>query len=148
VRVVVAIVLLLLPTSVFAQGKRIALLIGNRAYDASVGALTNPHNDIAVVGEVLAKQGFEILPLIKDARRSATLGGVRELARRLNTEHRGRIVRTTGTGFDIQSSGSRICQNVQFWAASRNLLGHAPRQAVACSVAWAPDRNCGEIRSR
>src|SRR5262245_4586348 len=91
-RVVVAIVLLLLPTAVFAQAeKRIALLIGNRAYDASVGALKNPHNDIAVVGEALAKQGFEVLPPIKDARRSAILGGVRELARRLNTAGAGAI---------------------------------------------------------
>ncbi len=51
VRAVVAIVLLLLlPAAGIAQAeKRIALLIGNRAYDASVGVLKNPHNDIAVV---------------------------------------------------------------------------------------------------
>src|SRR5262245_1728678 len=91
-RVVVAIVLLLLPTAVFAQAeKRIALLIGNRAYDASVGALKNPHNDIALVGQALAEQGFEILPPIKDARRSAILGGVRELARKLTTAGAGAI---------------------------------------------------------
>jgi hypothetical protein len=37
--------------------KRIAsLLIGNRAYDTSVGALKSPHNDIAIVGEALSKQ--------------------------------------------------------------------------------------------
>src|SRR5262245_32634998 len=92
VRVVVAIFLLLLPTAAFAQAeKRIALLIGNRAYDPSVGILKNPHNDIAVVGEALAKQGFEVLPLIKDARRSTILGGVRELARKLNTAGPGAI---------------------------------------------------------
>ena len=51
--------LLLLPTALHAQAeKRIALLIGNRAY-ASVGVLKNPHNDNAAVGEALAKQGFE-----------------------------------------------------------------------------------------
>jgi len=77
---------------VFAQSeKRIALLIGNRAYDASVGVLKNPHNDIAVVGEALAKQGFEVLPTIKDARRSAILSAVRELARRLNAAGAGAI---------------------------------------------------------
>ena len=54
-RVVVAIILLLLPASAFAQmDKHIALLIGNRAYDGSVGVLKNPHNDIALVGEALA----------------------------------------------------------------------------------------------
>ncbi len=66
-----------------AQEKRYALLIGNQSYDASVGALKNPHNDIAVVAEGLTKQGFEILPLLKDARRSAILGAVRELANKL-----------------------------------------------------------------
>jgi hypothetical protein len=80
------------PTTVFAQSeKRIALLIGNRVYDASVGVLKNPHNDIALVGEALAKQGFEVLPTIKDARRSAILSAVRELARRLNAAGAGAI---------------------------------------------------------
>ena len=91
VRVVVAMVLLLLPTVLQAQEKRIALLIGNRTYDASVGVLKNPHNDIAVVGEALTTQGFDVLAPIKDARRSAILGGVRELVRRLNTAGAGAI---------------------------------------------------------
>jgi uncharacterized caspase-like protein len=91
-RVVIAIVLLLLPGAAFAQAeKRIALLIGNRSYDTSVGVLKNPHNDIAVVGEALAKQGFELLPPMKDARRSTILGGVRELVRRLNAAGTGAI---------------------------------------------------------
>src|SRR5215470_2255855 len=71
--------------------KRIALLIGNQTYDPSVGILKNPHNDIAVVGQALAKQGFEVLPPIKDARRNAILGGVRELVRRLNVAGEGAI---------------------------------------------------------
>jgi uncharacterized caspase-like protein len=92
VRVAAALFLLFLPTAVFAQSeKRIALLIGNRAYDASVGVLKNPHNDIALVGEALAKQGFEVLPPITDARRSAILGAVRELVRRLNTAGAGAV---------------------------------------------------------
>lgn len=65
------------------QEKRYALLIGNQAYDRSVGALQNPHNDIALVAQALQKQNFEILPLVRDARRSAILGAVRELASRL-----------------------------------------------------------------
>jgi Caspase domain len=91
-RVAITIVLLLLPTALHSQAeKRIALLIGNRAYDPSVGVLKNPHNDIAVVGEALAKQGFEVLPPIRDARRSAILAGVRELARKLNAAGSGAI---------------------------------------------------------
>ena len=91
VRVAAAIAFILLPTALHAQEKRIALLIGNRAYDTSVGTLKNPHNDIAVVGEALAKQGFEVLPAIRDARRSTILGGVRELVRKLNTAGAGTI---------------------------------------------------------
>jgi hypothetical protein len=92
VRLVIVLMALLLPTSALAQAqKRIAVLIGNRTYDASVGVLRNPHNDIAVVGEALAKQGFEVLPPIKDARRSAILSGVRELVRKLNTAGAGAI---------------------------------------------------------
>jgi formylglycine-generating enzyme required for sulfatase activity len=71
--------------------KRIALLIGNQAYDTSVGKLRNPHNDIAVVGQALGAQGFELIPPIKDARRSTILGGVRELVRRLNAAGAGAI---------------------------------------------------------
>ena len=92
VRVVFAIVLLLSPISALAQTeKRIALLIGNRAYEPSVGVLKNPHNDITVVGEALTKQGFEVLLPIKDARRSTILGGVRELVRKLNAAGTGAI---------------------------------------------------------
>jgi uncharacterized caspase-like protein len=77
-RAVIVLLVLLAPS--FAQAEaRFALLIGNQAYDRSVGALKNPHNDIAVVGEALSKQGFEVLQPIKDAKRSAMLGGVRDL---------------------------------------------------------------------
>ena len=67
-----------------AQEARLALLIGNQSYDASVGTLKNPHKDVALVGAALAKQGFEVLPPVQDARRSEILGAVRGLVRRLN----------------------------------------------------------------
>ena len=64
-----------LPPSVLAQAqKRFALLIGNQSYHPSVGVLRNPHNDIALVSEALSKQQFEILSLVKDAKRSEILG--------------------------------------------------------------------------
>ena len=91
-RLTVATLPLLVPTAALAQPeKRIAVLIGNRTYDASVGVLKNPHNDIAVVGAALTKQGFEVLAPIKDARRSAILGGVRDLVRKLNVAGAGAI---------------------------------------------------------
>jgi hypothetical protein len=58
-RVAIAILLLLLPTVLHAQAeKRIALLIGNKDYKAGVGALTNPLNDIRIVGEALQAVGY------------------------------------------------------------------------------------------
>jgi hypothetical protein len=84
-RPVVGLFLILILASLPALAEqRIALLIGNQAYDPSVGVLKNPYNDIAVVGQALSRQGFEVLPPIKDARRSTILGGVRDLVRRLN----------------------------------------------------------------
>jgi len=68
-----------------AQEKRIALLIGNQSYDPSVGLLQNPHKDVALVGSALQTQGFELLPLLKDARRSEILGAVRQFRDRLSS---------------------------------------------------------------
>jgi uncharacterized caspase-like protein len=70
---------------------KVALLIGNQKYDPSVGELKNPHNDIKVVGDALSKRGFTLLPVVKDARRSAILGAVRELARRLGAAGTGAV---------------------------------------------------------
>ena len=62
VRAVFAITLLLWPTALHAAAeKRIALLIGNKDYKTGVGALTNPLNDIRIVGEALQAVGFEVL---------------------------------------------------------------------------------------
>ena len=63
--------------------KRIALLIGNQGYQQAVGPLKNPHNDIRIVGEALAKVGFEVLPLVRDAKRHEVLLAVRDLAEKL-----------------------------------------------------------------
>jgi hypothetical protein len=63
---------------------RIALLIGNQSYEPSVGILKNPHNDIALVSLALKRQGYEVLPPLKDATRVQILTAVRELTKRLN----------------------------------------------------------------
>ena len=43
------IALLLIPSAACAQSeKRIALLIGNQGYSTKIGALKNPHADIAI----------------------------------------------------------------------------------------------------
>jgi len=46
--------------------ERMALLIGNQNYKANVGTLSNPHNDIALVGAALRMLKFEVIE-IKDA---------------------------------------------------------------------------------
>lgn len=46
--------ILLWPTALYAAAEmRSALLIGNKDYKAGVGTLTNPLNDIRIVGEAL-----------------------------------------------------------------------------------------------
>ena len=81
-----------LPSSAVAQAqKRFALLIGNQSYDRSVGVLRNPHNDIALVAGALSKQQFDILPLVKDAKRSEILGAVRQLAGKLKVAGAGAV---------------------------------------------------------
>jgi formylglycine-generating enzyme required for sulfatase activity len=87
---VIVLLIALLPSHARAEAK-IALLIGNQAYDPSVGALKNPLNDIALVAQALSRQGFDVLPAIKNAKRTDILGGVRDLVRRLNAAGAGAI---------------------------------------------------------
>jgi formylglycine-generating enzyme required for sulfatase activity/uncharacterized caspase-like protein len=56
---VIAILIVLLPLHVRAEA-RIALLIGNQAYNPKVGPLKNPHDDIALVGAALRSLGFTV----------------------------------------------------------------------------------------
>src|SRR5262245_38078020 len=83
VRVVVAVVLLLLPATAFAQAeKRIALLIGNQAYGNEIGRLTNPHNDVALLGKALKGLGFEVTT-VRDAGLAGLHQSVNAYARRV-----------------------------------------------------------------
>jgi len=106
-RATIALLIWLLPSAAFAQTK-IALLIGNQTYDASVGMLKNSHNDIAIVGEALRAQNFDVLPPIKDASRNTILGGVRELVRRLNEAHGGAIGFVYYSGHGAAEKGTNI----------------------------------------
>ncbi|MGE3702241.1 MAG: SUMF1/EgtB/PvdO family nonheme iron enzyme [Hyphomicrobiaceae bacterium] len=79
-RVAIALMLLIvvLPSSAWAQ-ERFALLIGNQGYNDKVGALRNPHNDIAAVGKSLEAVGFKITAL-RDAGRRQVLSAVKSFA--------------------------------------------------------------------
>ncbi len=71
------------PAVVGAEPARLALLIGNQSYAPSVGVLQNPHNDIALVGDALARQSFLVLPPVKDATRVQILDAVSEFTQSL-----------------------------------------------------------------
>jgi formylglycine-generating enzyme required for sulfatase activity len=56
--------------------KRVALVIGNKDYKASVGPLTNPLNDIRLVSDALRSVGFEVLKPVQNATRSEMLQAI------------------------------------------------------------------------
>jgi hypothetical protein len=58
--------LVISPMSPAAAEQRFALLIGNQNYNAKVGRLQNPHNDIALIGAALASLNFKVTE-VKDA---------------------------------------------------------------------------------
>jgi formylglycine-generating enzyme required for sulfatase activity len=58
-RVAIALLFLLVPSVAQSEG-RFALLIGNEAYAPAVGALANPHNDVAILEAALKGLGFEV----------------------------------------------------------------------------------------
>jgi hypothetical protein len=106
VRAIIAIVLLLLPTTVFAQTeKRIALLIGNKDYKTGVGSLTNPLNDIRIVGEALKSVGFEVLKPVKNGQRSAMLIAIHEFATKLKAAGPDAVGFLYYSGHGIASAG-------------------------------------------
>lgn len=83
-RLIIAAFLLLLPATAFAQTeKRVALLIGNKDYKASVGSLTNPLNDIRIVGEALKAVGFQVLKPVQNAQRADMLLAIHDFAAKL-----------------------------------------------------------------
>jgi formylglycine-generating enzyme required for sulfatase activity len=63
--------------------QRFALLIGNQNYAPGVGALTNPHKDIELVGSSLQQLGFNVVSR-KDLRRADIMREVSEFIARLS----------------------------------------------------------------
>jgi murein DD-endopeptidase MepM/ murein hydrolase activator NlpD len=118
------------PTQALAQ-KRFALLIGNQSYSAEVGPLKNPHNDIEIIAKALRQVGFEVLPLMKDARRSTMLGGVRALAAKLDAAGTGAVgflyysghgAAEAATGFNyLIPTDARNVDTAEFWDESLKL---------------------------
>ena len=60
--------LCLLSANAVVAETRIALLIGNKAYTQAVGPLSNPLNDVALIGKALRSIGFDLIT-VKDGSR-------------------------------------------------------------------------------
>jgi formylglycine-generating enzyme required for sulfatase activity len=84
---------------------RVALVIGNRDYKPGVGALTNPLNDIRLVGDALRSVGFEVLPPLGNATRGDILRGIRVLASSLKAAGPDAIGFVYYSGHGIASQG-------------------------------------------
>ena len=76
---VVAVVVLVAPTVVFADG-RVALVVGNSTY-AHIGRLPNPENDAADMSAALRRLGFEVTTEL-DADRVELIEALRAFTRR------------------------------------------------------------------
>jgi uncharacterized caspase-like protein len=72
---ILAVGLLVAASMAYAE-KRVALVIGNKDYKASVGPLANPLNDIRLVGDALKSVGFEVLKPVENATRNDMLTAI------------------------------------------------------------------------
>ena len=80
---------LLLPLPAQAEA-RIALLIGNEAYNAKVGPLQNPINDITLIGAALEKLNFKVT-LVKNADYRSTNANIKRHIAAVRREGQGVI---------------------------------------------------------
>src|SRR5262247_1929604 len=81
------------------------MLIGNKDYKVGVGSLTNPLNDIRIVGEALRSVGFEVLKPVENAQRSAMLIAIHEFAAKLKTAGSDAVGFLYYSGHGIASAG-------------------------------------------
>jgi hypothetical protein len=63
-----------------AQGRRVALLVGNTKYQSTLGPLTNPTRDVRVMKDALQKVGFEVA-VVEDTSKRGMQVAVRDFAR-------------------------------------------------------------------
>ena len=84
---------------------RVALLIGNKDYKVGVGVLTNPLNDIRVVGEALKIVGFEVLKPTQNARRAEMLIAIHDFASKLKAAGADAVGFLYYSGHGVASAG-------------------------------------------
>lgn len=85
----IAILIVLLPAQARAEA-RFALLIGNQGYNAKVGPLKTPHDDVTLVGAALRSLGFTVTE-IKDADYRSMDAAIKRHAATVRREGQGTI---------------------------------------------------------
>jgi formylglycine-generating enzyme required for sulfatase activity len=103
-RLLLTLLLLLVPSISHAE-KRIALLIGNKDYKSGVGALTNPLNDIRIVGDALKAVGFEVMKPVQNGRHDEMLTVIYEFASKLKAAGPNAVGFLYYSGHGIASAG-------------------------------------------
>ena len=118
---------LILPSAALAE-KRLALLIGNQGYAPAIGALANPHNDVAVLEQTLKGLGFEVV-VERDAGLAALTRAVNSYARRLAAAGSGAVELFYYSGHGAADAGTnylipvdaRSIDDVELWDQSLRL---------------------------
>jgi uncharacterized caspase-like protein len=103
-RLLLTLLLLLVPSIAHAE-KRIALLIGNKDYKSGVGALTNPLNDIRIVGDALKAARFEVMKPVQNGKRGEMLTVIYEFASKLKAAGSDAVGFLYYSGHGIASAG-------------------------------------------
>jgi uncharacterized caspase-like protein len=106
-QLVIALVLSLLLPSLARAEARIALLIGNQAYNAKVGPLQNPNNDIILIGAALEKLNFKVA-LVRDADYRSTNPAIKRHIAALRREGQGAINVFYYSGHGAANPGTKI----------------------------------------
>ena len=76
--ILLSFLLLLLPTEVYSAQNRVALVIGNGAYNN--GPLRNPVNDARLMRNLLRKAGFSVT-IVENASKSELVNAIRNFGR-------------------------------------------------------------------
>ena len=87
-----------------STGARLALIIGNSAYAASMGALPNPANDAGAMGQALRALGFQVT-LVKNADQKTMRRAISDFGQRLAKAGPGSTGLFFYAGHGIQAKG-------------------------------------------
>lgn len=87
-----------------ANGPRLALIIGNSAYAASMGQLPNPANDAAAIAQALGALGFQVT-LVKNADQKGMRRAISDFGQRLAKAGPGSTGLFFYAGHGIQAKG-------------------------------------------